>query len=230
MKIVWIHGAGGCGDLWHYQVEHFPDSDAVTLPGHPEGSPCASVDEYREWLHGHITGKNYGRVILAGQSMGGAVALSYALAYPADVGGLVLMGTGARLRVNPGFLKTLSDNVEKPPSWYREIILPMYGGVDAAVRDMILERTCLFPVRTHLNDFLCCDRFDIMERIPEIALPVLLVCGGRDIMTPVKYSQYLADRIPGSRMVILPDAGHMIFLEKPDELNREIEVFVRDNH
>ncbi len=226
MKIVFIHGAGGCGDLWHYQARHFRDCDAVTMPGHPHGAPCASIDEYREWLRGHITGNKYGKVVLAGQSMGGAVALSYALAHPADVSGLVLIGTGARLRVNPGFLNTLSDNAHRPPSWFREIIMTMYGGVDAAIRDMVLDKVCTFPIRTHLNDFLCCDRFDIMERIPEIALPVLLICGERDIMTPVKYSQYLADRTPRSRIVIIPGAGHMVFLEKPDEVNREIDAFI----
>ncbi len=228
MKIVFIHGAGGCGALWHYQTNHFRDSDAVTLPGHPDGTPRASVDEYREWLHGYITGRGYGRIILAGQSMGGAIALSYVLAYPADVGGLVLVGSGARLRVNPGFLKALSDNIDAPPAWYRDSVMPMYDGVDPRVRDMVLGMISSCPVSTHLNDFLCCDRFDIMERIPEIKLPVMVICGDKDIMTPVKYSRYLADRIPGSRLVIIPDAGHMVFLQKPGELNGEIEAFIEN--
>lgn len=226
MKIIFIHGAGGCGDLWHYQTKHFRDCDAVTLPGHPDGEARGSVDEYREWLRGYIADKGYGRVLLAGQSMGGAVALSYALEHPADTGALVLIGTGARLRVNPGFLKALSDNTDRPPSWYREIIMPMYGGVDHAVRELVLDKICSFPVRTHLNDFLCCDRFDIMGRIQEITQPVLVICGEKDIMTPPKYSQFLSDRIAGSRIVAIPDAGHMVFLEKPDEVNREIEAFI----
>jgi pimeloyl-ACP methyl ester carboxylesterase len=225
-KIVFIHGAGGCGALWHYQAKHFPDCDAVTLPGHPGGPPCGSVDEYRQWLRGHVTGSGYGRVVMAGHSMGGAIALSYALAHPEDVAGLVLIGTGARLRVNPAFLKVLADNIERPPSWYREIVRPMYGGVDGTVLEGVLDRVCAIPVSAHLNDFLCCDRFDIMDRIPEIKTPVLLLCGDKDVMTPVKYTRYLADRIPGSRMVVIPGAGHMVFLEKPDEVNREIEAFV----
>ena len=36
-KLIFIHGAGGTGAVWHYQAERFPDSDAVTLPGHPDG-------------------------------------------------------------------------------------------------------------------------------------------------------------------------------------------------
>ncbi len=226
MKILFIHGAGGCGALWHYQAKRFRESDTVTLPGHPDGKPRGSVDEYREWLRDYVVDARYGKVVLAGQSMGGAVALSYALAHPDDVAGLILIGTGARLRVNPGFLQTLSDNTDKPPSWYRDIVMSMYGGVEPAVRDMVLDAICAFPVSTHLNDFICCDRFDIMDRIEEISLPVLVICGDSDVMTPVKYSRFLADGIPGSRIVVIPGAGHMVFLEKPEEVNREIDAFV----
>jgi pimeloyl-ACP methyl ester carboxylesterase len=223
MKLLFIHGAGACGDVWHYQADHFRSCDAVTLPGRPEGELRSSVDEYRAWLHEYIVGEKYGTVILAGQSMGGAIALSYAIAHPGEIGGLVLIGTGARLRVNPDFLKTLSDNVDKPPSWYRGIVSPMYAGVEQSVRDMVLDRVCAFPVSVHLNEFLCCDRFDVMDKISSISTPVLIICGETDTMTPAKYSRYLADHIPGSGLKMVPGAGHMVFLEKPDMVNREIE-------
>jgi len=223
MKLLFIHGAGGCGDVWHYQLRHFSGCDAVTLPGRSEGALRSSVDEYREWLHGYIAERKYGDVVLAGQSMGGAIALSYAIEHPGEIGGLVLIGTGARLRVNPGFLKILSDNVDKPPSWYREIVSPMYAGVEQSVRDMLLDRVCAFPVSVHLNDFLCCDRFDIMDKISSIDTSVLIICGDADTMTPVKYSRYCAGHIPGSSLNVIPGAGHMVFLEKPDAVNREIE-------
>ncbi|MBN2158408.1 MAG: alpha/beta hydrolase [Spirochaetes bacterium] len=226
MKLVFIHGAGGTGDAWHFQKARFPDSDAVSLPGHPEGAARNSIDEYREWLREHITANGSGKTVLAGQSMGGGIALSYALAHPGEVGGLVLIGTGVRLRVNPGFLQLLRDNADKPPSWYREVALPMYDGVEPSVRDMVMDRQCRLPVCVHLNDFLCCDRFDIMERITEIRIPTLVLCGDKDIMTPEKYSRYLADRIPGSRLAVIPGAGHLVFLQKPGEVNREIEAFL----
>ena len=223
MKLLFIHGAGGCGDVWHYQARHFMSCDAVTLPGHPDGALCSSVDEYRAWLREYIVRKKYGSVVLAGQSMGGAIALSYAIAHPAEIGGLVLIGTGARLRVFPDFLKALSDNVDKPPSWYRDVVFPMYAGVEQSVRDMLLDRICAFPVSVHLNDFLCCDRFDIMDTISSIHAPALIICGEGDTMTPLKYSRYLADHIRGSSLKMIPGAGHMVFLEKPDAVNREIE-------
>jgi pimeloyl-ACP methyl ester carboxylesterase len=227
-KLIFVHGAGGTGGVWHYQKERFPDCDAVTLPGHPEGGPRDSVDGYREWLRDYISRRGYGAPVLAGQSMGGGIALSYALAHPGETAALILIGSGARLRVNPAFLKTLSDNIDKPPSWYRDLAITMYGAVEERVRQRVLDEACSLPVSLHLNDFLCCDRFDVMGRLPELGMPVLVICGEKDIMTPLKYSRFMVEKIPGARLAVIPDAGHMLFLEKPDEVNREIERFVVD--
>ncbi|MEE8158604.1 MAG: hypothetical protein V3T78_04460 [Dehalococcoidia bacterium] len=49
------------------------------------------------------------------------------------------------------------------------------------------------------NDLLCCDRFDVMDRVHEIPLSSLVICGTEDVMTPVKYANYLAERIPRSQ-------------------------------
>jgi pimeloyl-ACP methyl ester carboxylesterase len=74
-----------------------------------------------------------------------------------------------------------------------------------------------------LSDFLCCDRFDIMDRVPEIKVPTLVIVGTQDEMTPVKYAQYLANKIPGSKLVIIEGATHSVATEKPDEVNEAIK-------
>ena len=48
MKLIFVHGAGNTGLVWHYQTEYFADSEAISLPGHPEGKPCTSIDQYAE--------------------------------------------------------------------------------------------------------------------------------------------------------------------------------------
>jgi len=77
-----------------------------------------------------------------------------------------------------------------------------------------------------LNDMLCCDKFDIMDRVHEIKLPALALCGSEDIMTPPKYTKYLADNIEGARGVIIEGGTHMVFAEKPDEVNQAIADFL----
>ena len=77
-----------------------------------------------------------------------------------------------------------------------------------------------------LNDLLACDRFDVMAEIQNIGLPTLVICGAEDTMTPVKYADYLADRIPGAKKVIIPGATHFVQLQKHREVNASIEEFL----
>ncbi len=62
---------------------------------------------------------------------------------------------------------------------------------------------------------MACDAFDETERIEQIRQPVLVICGNEDRMTPLRQSQYLAEHIPGAVLKTIPDAGHMVMLEKP---------------
>ena len=107
MKLIFLHGSGGCRESWHYQVQFFEDADAVDLPGHPEGEPCTSIDDYVEWLRGYIQERSYRDVVLVGHSLGGAIAFLYALKYPDDLAGIVSVGSGARLRVHSMYLEEL---------------------------------------------------------------------------------------------------------------------------
>ena len=139
MKLVLIHGAGNTGLVWHYQTEYFADSDAVSLTGHPEGKPCTSIEDYAEWLYQYVREKGYSQPVIAGHSMGGAVAQMYALKYPKDVNALILIGTGARLRVRPDFLSFLEDGIEAPADVLKNFIEPSYSRVAPAVREKVIN-------------------------------------------------------------------------------------------
>ena len=78
-----------------------------------------------------------------------------------------------------------------------------------------------------LNDLRACDEFDIMERLGEIRAPALAICGTDDIMTPPKYSQFLVDKLPDARAVIVPAGTHMVFAEKPEAVNAAIGEFLQ---
>jgi len=60
---------------------------------------------------------------------------------------------------------------------------------------------------------------NVMERLHNVSIPTLIIVGAEDEMTPVKFAQYLADRIVGSKMVIIKNATHSVAMEKPDEVN-----------
>jgi pimeloyl-ACP methyl ester carboxylesterase len=66
-----------------------------------------------------------------------------------------------------------------------------------------------------------------MEQLAEINLPVLLICGSADRLTPLKYSRYLQDHLPQAELVEVKGAGHMVMLEAPQKVNRAIASFLK---
>jgi len=225
MKLLFIPGSGAGGEVWQYQTEYFPDSEAISLPGHPEGEPCSSVDDYVEWLRGYIHQKGYQDVILVGHSLGGAIAQLYALKYPDELKALILIGTGARLRVRPDILEGLRQMIGNDDAW-RKSLAEGSTITDPKMRQAMLESAMRIGPAVRLNDLLCCDKFDIMPEIQNIKLPTLVLCGTEDEMTPVKYTRFLTDKIERATEVVIDGATHLVFVEKPEEVNQAIERFL----
>ena len=69
------------------------------------------------------------------------------------------------------------------------------------------------------KDLSACDRFDIRNSVDSIRMPTLILCGEDDVLTPVRYSRFWGkkEKIAGSELALVKDAGHMAMLEKPDE-------------
>ena len=227
MKLVFIHGSGACGDVWMLQKQHFTDADTPDLPGHPHGEMCSSIEAYSDWLHGYFQEKEYTDVVLAGHSLGGGIALMHALKYPKDLKGIILIGSGARLRVLPLIIEAVEGKLNDTDGWIKELMIPLYGTVDEMLMQAIIPELVEVGPAAQLNDFRCCDKFDVMDRVGEIKLPVLCVVGDQDNMTPPKYSQYLAGKLPDCRVTIIEGGTHLAFLEKPAEVNRAIESFIK---
>jgi pimeloyl-ACP methyl ester carboxylesterase len=81
-----------------------------------------------------------------------------------------------------------------------------------------------------LGDYLACDRFDVRDRLAEIRVPTLVVVGTDDRLTPLRYSRFLAETIPGARLVEIPGAGHFPQLEQPVRVNAAIREFLTHLH
>jgi pimeloyl-ACP methyl ester carboxylesterase len=77
------------------------------------------------------------------------------------------------------------------------------------------------------SDFTACNDFDMMNSITKIRYPTLVICGQDDQLTPVRYSQYLANEIPKAELRIIPDAGHMVMLEQPQIVAGELSSFLK---
>jgi pimeloyl-ACP methyl ester carboxylesterase len=157
--------------------------------------------------------------------MGGAIALLYALLYPEELRGIILLGTGARLRVHPDYFKRCEEPGEDNYHWL-EGQREYFKSVDLDIYQLLMRRAAEIGPAIELNDLHCCDRFDVMERVHTIKLPTQVLCASDDIMTPVKYSDYLAQKINGAKKDIVEGGGHFVQLAKYHEVNDKIEGFL----
>jgi pimeloyl-ACP methyl ester carboxylesterase len=163
--------------------------------------------------------------------MGGAIAQQVAVGRPGWLGAIVLVGTSARLSVSPRLLETLREDY---PAAVELIVKWSFARPDGELsyaqnvrRNGTRKQMLRTPQEVTLGDYEACSRFDLSGRVGEIAVPVLVVSGAQDVMVPPEDSQELHRAIPWSRMVVVPGAGHMLPLERPEEFNRALGEFVR---
>ena len=158
--------------------------------------------------------------------MGGAIVQTLALSHPEMIKGIVLVGTGARLKVLPMILNGIKDDFGETVRKINQFAhsrkaSPLF--IERGIANMLQGRPEVL-----YGDFVACDRFDLMNEIEKIVLPTLILYGDDDQLTPVKYSQFLHSRIKGSKMEVLPDAGHMVMMETPQLFNKKIGEFMRE--
>ena len=228
--LLFVHGAGGNGEIWERQVEFFKGKHSafrIDLPGHGGSGPRGEdrISSYAEWVR-LSSEKLFAKrsFVLVGHSMGGAIVLELALNPPDGLKGIVLVGSGAKLAVTHAIFQMLSEN---PEAFFETIDqFAFSSAAPTALRERFvrLTRQCAPPVI--FNDFKACDHFDIRSRLPEIKLPTLVLCGEEDQLTPVKYSRYLHENLSTSRLVLIPHAGHMVMAEQPDTMNTALEAFL----
>lgn len=229
--LVLIHGSGGSAAVWRHQTDALSPLCrvvAVDLPGHGGRSPLAtpSVDDYAADVEEQIHGSGLQRPIIGGHSLGGAIALTIALRRRVLIGGLILVGTGARLRVLPAILTGLLSDYRRTVENVHEL-----GFSPSTSREIVaesIESTLAVPAEVTHGDFNACDRFDAMARLGEVDVPTLIVCGVEDRLTPLKYSEYFHRHIRESQLVTVEGAGHFVQVEQPWAVNEVVRRFLRD--
>jgi pimeloyl-ACP methyl ester carboxylesterase len=232
--MLFIHGSGCNCRMWERQREYLHSSMEVVLvdlPGHGRspGDGCDSVKEYADAIYGSMERLYPRGYYVAGHSLGGAIAMSLALLHPSVIEGVVLIGTGARLRVLPEIIEGLLKEKERTLADINRLVFSKGKGAPSSLRDEAFAMMMGCGAEIIRKDFVACDRFDIMSSITSIKAPALILCGEEDALTPVKYSRFLNEKISGSQLVLIEDAGHMAMIEKPDEVSKAIDIFVK-NH
>jgi len=224
LTLIFIHSAGSSPVVWHIWLKHFKgNAIAIELPGHPTRYGCTTIEDCAKAVEKQIKENHVTRPIPVGHSMGGAVPIELALRN-SDLAGLILVGTGARLKVHQDIPSKLRENYSEACGLVAQWSVATTHDpttVDSIAREMLK----INPEVTY-GDFIACDRFDRMKEVEGIHCPTLILWGADDRLTPLKYSQYLHERIPGSRLVVIPGAGHSVMLEKYSEFGDAIATFL----
>ncbi|MGE3539852.1 MAG: alpha/beta fold hydrolase [Candidatus Tectimicrobiota bacterium] len=236
-QLVFLHGpgAGGCAASFHYQLEHFPGSLAPNLPGHLEGTSCASVERYTDWVRGWLWAQGKQRaLVLVGFTLGACIALQYALDYPEEVAGLVLMTVAMRpKRRAPDMLNLRLRAAEDPAvhaQWLATMRETMHFIHDVDMQERLLACHRQVGPVSQYQDLVVIDRFDVQDRIGSLQPPLLLIRGMDDPLAPEEYEREIHEAVPGSQYLPLRQSGHFPMAEHPDTVNQAIQQFLQTLH
>jgi pimeloyl-ACP methyl ester carboxylesterase len=227
--ILFVHGAGGGQYTWSYQKGFFEkrfNPIIIELPGHggSGGDGEEEIGRYAEHVYSFMKALSLSKIFLVGHSMGGAIVQTLALTHLDVIKGIVLVGTGARLKVLPMIVEGIKEKFEETVKQINQFAYSRKAPSDLIEKGILGMMRCRPEIL--FGDFLACDRFDIMNEVEKINLPTLILCGEEDELTPVKYSQFLQNRIKASKLEVLPHAGHMVMMESAKTFNEKIGEFI----
>lgn len=232
IPLILIHGAGGSYLHWPAEIRRLPGEDvlAIDLPGHGDssGDGKETIEDYVASVLDFLNYLKIDLAVIAGHSMGSAIAQILSLDYPERIPGLILIGAGAKLRVHPKLIEYSSSEDTYPETVAQVMEWAFSPEAEQRVVELAGERMAELPANILLNDFKACGAFDMRDHVGKIFQPTLIICGEDDQMTPVRFSQYLADNIPGSRLNVIPKAGHMVMLEQPGRAADLVQGFMEE--
>lgn len=174
---------------------------------------------------------------ILGASMGGMTAIEFALKYAGKCRKLILCCTlGGGENVLPptaealGILMSVKDlppdegtRAMRPAAFTGQFIETHWNWLEEKLKRETEYPTPPFAYERHLRAAMT---FDAYDRVPNIACPTLVMTGIEDILIPARNSEMLAERIPGSRLILFDNAAHGFMTERRDDVVTAISEFI----
>jgi pimeloyl-ACP methyl ester carboxylesterase len=237
--VVFVHGAAHDHSVWLLQSRYFAHHGrnvlAVDLPGHGRsgGDALPSVDAIADWMPALLDAAGVGAAVLVGHSMGSLAVLECAARHPGRTTRLALLGPAAPMPVAESLLEAAQRN---DPLAYELIngwsyspgkqlggnAMPGVWLMGSAMRLMERNRPGVLA-----TDLVACNAYaGGLAAAARVRCPALVVIGARDIMAPPRNARELIGALPGARVVELPDCGHALMAERPDDVLDALRGFV----
>src|SRR6266404_5911600 len=229
--IVLLHGAGFDHSIWALHSRWFAHHGfgvlAPDFPGHgrSSGAPLRSIADMADWAAALLDAAGAAKAKLVGHSMGSLISLETAARHPAKVSALGLIGTAATMTVGPDLLKAAETNdptaIDMVSIWGLGFQAELGGSLAPGLWMHFGPQRVLEQCRPGVlfNDLAACNTYQgALAAAAQIKIPTTFILGERDMMTPARAGKTLAAALPNSRTVVLRGAGHMMMVERPDEL------------
>lgn len=218
------------------------ESSKITSPS--DFSMDSTVSDM-ERLRKHL---GFEKIAVMGHSAGGFSALKYAIRRPENVSALVLIGTAANTEYEADFDELLRTH-KRIASIHEEMAKP---GKEEMTKEELMRRNLLLmfsvyfkdyePFRGEFEELLSASevspdhlryhqqadlpRYDVLDDLPKISCPTLILAGEHDPICPPKFSKVMDDAIPGSKLMVFEDSGHWPLIEENDDFVRSVVDFL----
>lgn len=205
MKKILIHGSGHKADSWNKVVSYMDNKDILcpNLSTILNGKEASYTNLYYSFVE--YCNKIDGPIELCGLSLGGILALNYAIDYPNKVEKLVLIGTPHKV---PKVMFSIQNVIFK--------FLPK-----SLFETMAFNKKDTFILGKTMKNL------DFSNGVQNIKCPTLIICGEKDSAN-MKSAYYLAENIKNAKLEIMKNTGHIVNEENPEELARLLKEFWKD--
>lgn len=231
--IVFLHGVGSDKSAWRPQLTHFGKTRravAFDYPGYGDSDPApegTTRDDYASAIVSVLHELEIDRAHICGLSLGGVVAIAIHHSSPKLCASLILADTFAVHPQGQAIYErgiTASENLRAMAEARVDMLLAQPAA--PRLRSEVVETMARIPSAAYCIGAEAVWLADQRSRAKEIRIPTLVLVGDQDLITPPELSNELAMLIPGARLSLIKEAGHISNLERPAEFNREVDEFI----
>jgi pimeloyl-ACP methyl ester carboxylesterase len=245
--IVFIHAGVADNRLWDHQFAYFATQYRVVrydLSGYGKSEPVDREFSHDEDFAALLDFLSIDKAYLVGCSMGGGIAMNFALAQPQRVMGLVMIGSGPsglELDIPEPAKFAEAEAAYQAKDWDQlcEIETQIWfdgegrspDQVSPAARALAYEMNhiALMHEAKGLGKRKPETKPSAAERLGEINLPVLVLCGNHDTAYILAAADYMEKHIPKARKIMLPNTAHLPSLEQPERINALLQEFLEEH-
>lgn len=237
--LLFVHGYTDSSEFWKPQVDFFArnyDAFAVDLVGHGKSDSRKdgySIPNLCDDIYRFLRKMNIARTILLGHSMGGMIVQQFCVAHPDAVQALILCSTAASGRAlkDAGGFDCIATLEEINKDGFERSVKNSVSYLFASTTSTeILNFTLSEELKTDVDAAVGCLKgmwgWNIQDQLSQIRVPTMIVVGEEDRATPPACSLSLKNSIVSSRIRTISNCGHMISVEKPQELNLIVKEFL----